>query len=101
MRTERSLDDAIDRWNPSTPPPRDVTLLALYEQRIVRRLGDNRPLGAAVARLAPGTADDIAARRDLATLAGSSPPLRRSPRVGAPPPATRLLAWYREAERRF
>jgi hypothetical protein len=101
VRTERALDAAIDRWDPSTKPPRDVTLLALYEQRIIRRLGEDHRLGRSVVKLDPAAADDVAARRDLVALAASSPPLRTAPRVGAAPPASRLLAWYREAQRRF
>ena len=48
VRTEHSLDDAIDRWNTTTKPPRDVTLLALYEQRIIRLLGERPKLARAV-----------------------------------------------------
>ena len=33
------LHAAIAGWNKNTPPPRDVTLLALYVQRAVRLLG--------------------------------------------------------------
>ena len=99
--TERALDAAIDRWDPSTTPPRDVTLLALHEQRIIRRLAQDERLAATVVKLDPAASDDVAARRDLATLAASSPPLRAPPRVGAAPPASRLLVWYREAQRRF
>jgi len=100
-QTERSLDAAIDRWNTSAPPPRDVTLLALYEQRILRTLGTNRPLAAAVVRLDPAAADDVAARAALTQLAASSPPLRAAPRVGPAPAPDRLLGWYREAQTRF
>jgi membrane-bound lytic murein transglycosylase B len=99
--TERSLNAAVDRWDKSAPPPRDVTLLALYEQRILRKLGNNRPLARAVVRLDPAAADDVAARTDLVSLAAHSPPLQAAPRVGAAPPADRLRAWYREAQARF
>jgi hypothetical protein len=78
-----------------------VTLLALYEQRILRTLGNDRRLALAVVRLYPPAAGDIAARTDLAALAGRSPPLRAAPRVGKPPPAARLRAWYRQAQARF
>ncbi len=99
--TERSLNIAIARWDASAPPPRDVTLLALYEQRIFHTLGSKRRLARAVVKLDPAAADDVAARADLASLAGRSPPLRAAPRVGAAPPAARLRAWYRAAQARF
>jgi membrane-bound lytic murein transglycosylase B len=98
---ERSLNAAIDRWDTSAPPPRDVTLLALYEQRIFHTLGNNRRLALAVVKLDPAAADDVAARTDLASLAERSPPLQAAPRVGTAPPAQRLRAWYREAQARF
>jgi hypothetical protein len=99
--TERSLNAAIDRWDTSAPPPRAVTLLALYEQRIFRMLGNNRRLALALVKLDPAAAGDVAARTDLASLAEGSAPLRAAPRVGAAPPADRLHAWYREAQARF
>jgi membrane-bound lytic murein transglycosylase B len=43
----------------------------------------------------------VLARRDLERLAAGSPPLRARIRVARPPAASRLLAWYREGERRF
>lgn len=100
-QTERSLNTAIDRWNKAKPPPREVTLLALYEQRMIRVLGESPRLARAVVRLDPAVADDVAARVDLGRLVSSGPAPRTSPKVGPPPPATRLLGWYREAERRF
>jgi hypothetical protein len=99
--TERSLNAAIDRWDRSAPPPRDVTLLALYDQRIFRTLGNNPRLALAVVKLDPAAAGDVAARTDLASLAERSAPLQAAPRVGAAPPADRLRAWYREAQARF
>ena len=101
VQTERSLDDALDGWDTSTAAPRAVTLLALYQQRILRRLGTSPALARAVVRLDPAARDDVAARADLSRLAASSPPLRATPRVGPAPPAGRLLAWYREAQARF
>ena len=100
-KTDRSLDAAIDRWNTSAPPPRDVSLLALYEQRIFRMLGGNRRLARAVVKLDPAAADDVAARTALASLAAGSAPLAAAPRIAAAPPADRLRAWYREAQARF
>lgn len=100
-QTERSLDRAIDRWDKASPPPRDVTLLALYEQRMIRVLGERPSLARAVVALGWSATDDVAARVDLRTLVASAPVPRSSPRVGAPPPAAQLLAWYREGQRRF
>jgi soluble lytic murein transglycosylase-like protein len=99
--TERSLNAAIDHWDTSTRPPLGIALLALYEQRIVRRLGAEPRLARAVVRLDPAARDDVAARSGLASLAAHSPPLRSVPRVGAAPPAARLRAWYGEAQARF
>jgi membrane-bound lytic murein transglycosylase B len=101
VRTEQALDAAIDRWDTAKPPPRDVTFLALYEQRLIRRAGSDPRLGRAVVRRDPAAADDVTARADLMRLAAGSPPLRAPPRTGRPAPADRLLAWYREAQARF
>ena len=100
-RTERSLNTAIDRWDKSAPPPRTVTLLALYEQRIFHTLGNDRRLARAVVKLDPAAAGDVAARRDLASLSGRSPALQAAPRVGPAPRAGRLRAWYGQAQTRF
>jgi membrane-bound lytic murein transglycosylase B len=100
-QTERLLDGAIDRWDKVAAVPRDVTLLALYEQRIIRVLGERPKLARAVVQLDPAVADDVAARVDLKTLVASGPVPRASPSVGPAPPPARLLGWYREAQRRF
>jgi membrane-bound lytic murein transglycosylase B len=78
-----------------------VTLLALYEQRLIRRAGADPRLGQAVVRRDKTAGDDVAARSDLARLAAASPPLRSLPRTGPAAPADRLLTWYREAQARF
>jgi membrane-bound lytic murein transglycosylase B len=100
-QTEQALDAAIDRWDKSAQPPRDVTLLALYEQRIVRLLANNHRLARSVGKRFPGIATDVAARDDLARLAATAPLPHAKPRLGPAPPADRLLGWYREAQRRF
>jgi membrane-bound lytic murein transglycosylase B len=100
-QTEHSLNRAIDRWDKSTSPSREVTLLALYEQRIIRVLGERPKLARAVVKLDPAVADDVAARVKLGTLVASGPAPRARPKVGPARPAARLLAWYREAQRRF
>jgi membrane-bound lytic murein transglycosylase B len=101
QQTEHSLNNAIDRWDKTAAAPRDVTLLALYDQRIIRALGERPALARAVVKLDPAAKDDVAARVDLKTLVASGPPLRTTPKVGAAPPAAKLLGWYREAQRRF
>jgi membrane-bound lytic murein transglycosylase B len=88
---------ADERGYASTHDPR----LARDRQQLLRALGRNAALSAAVVRLAPGERDDVAAREALQRLSGQSPPLRGRIRVGAAPPAAKLLAWYRGAERRF
>jgi soluble lytic murein transglycosylase-like protein len=101
QQTEQTLDAAIDRWDKSTPPPHDVTLLALYEQRIVRLLATNPRLARSVGKRFPAIANDVAARNDLARLTATAPLLHARPHLGPAPPADRLLGWYREAQRRF
>jgi soluble lytic murein transglycosylase-like protein len=101
QQTDRSLSVAIDRWNKVARPPRDVTLLALYEQRMIRVLGERPALARGVVKTYPAAKDDVAARVDLRALVGSGPVPRATPNVGAAPPAARLLALYREAQRRF
>ena len=98
---ERALTPAILHWHGRGPIPRDVTLLALDRQRLIRRLGFSPHTGAAVVRLRPAERDDVAARTDLVRLAEQSPPLRARIRIGPAAPPLRLLAWYREAQRRF
>ena len=99
-QTERRLDAAIDAWDVSQPPPRTVTLLALYEQRIVRMLAAQPALAARVTERVPAVKADVAAIADLLQLAhGSQRPA--TVRIAAPAPASRLLAWYRAAQRRF
>ncbi len=98
---DQALASAIDRWNKNDPPPRDVTLLALFRQRALRALAVDRPLARTVVRRDPALATDVAAHRDLAKLAAEGPVPRSAPRVGSAQPPLRLLAWYRAAERRF
>jgi soluble lytic murein transglycosylase-like protein len=98
---ERALRPAILRWGGRGPVPRDVTLLALDRQRLIRDLGFSSRSAAAVVRLRPAERDDVDARTDLVRLARQSPPLRTRIRIGRAAPPLRLLAWYREAQRRF
>jgi membrane-bound lytic murein transglycosylase B len=87
-------------------PPGDVTLLALDQQRLYRLMRSNPSLGhkalaAVPARLRANAHDNFAAGRSLARLAPRTPPRRVKLRTGPPAAPARLLAWYREAERRF
>jgi soluble lytic murein transglycosylase-like protein len=100
QQTERRLDAAIGSWDVSRPPPRDVTLLALYEQRIVRLLATQPRLAEHVTEQVPAVEADVAAIRELMQLAHGSP-RPAAVHIGSPPPAGRLLAWYRAAQRRF
>jgi soluble lytic murein transglycosylase-like protein len=98
-RTTRSLDAAIDGWDKSPPAPRDVTLLALHQQRVLRLLAREPALAARVLRRYPAARDDVTARAELYRLA--TPTRRVAIRTGRPEPPLRLLRWYREAQRRF
>jgi membrane-bound lytic murein transglycosylase B len=98
---ERALDTAIDKWNTTRPPTREVTLRALYEQRVVRALSAEPKRARIVLRLAPSLRDDVAARVDLRRLAAKGPRTPGNVRLGGAPPAARLVQWYRAAQQRF
>jgi soluble lytic murein transglycosylase-like protein len=107
MDTTASLHDAIEAWRTSgapSPAPGNLVLLALYQQRLTRVLSASPSLArSTLPRLPPKlrafVADVVAAHRELVTI---TPPLRiRTPRVGAAAPASKLLSYYHEAERRF
>src|SRR4051812_49058383 len=91
-QTERRLDGAIGEWDVSQPPPRAVTLLALYEQRIVRMLAAQPDLAARVTGRVPAVKADVVAIGELMQLAHGSP-RPSTVRIGTPAPAGRLLAW--------
>jgi excisionase family DNA binding protein len=82
-------------------PTRAVTLLALYEQRIIRLLALDAPLAQPALRLDPSVRDEVVAARELARLAARGPKRRNGLRVGPAPPAQRLLSWYQAAQHRF
>jgi len=106
--TTTALYEAIDRWrstgDPRGPAPREVTLLALHQQRMHLLLTSRPGLARRVLpRLSAGLARDlrttIRARRGLARL---TPPVpQRRFRTGPALPAGVLLDHYREAQRRF
>ncbi len=108
--TTRALRSEIERWrregDPAAgPPPEAVTLLALRQQRIHRRIAAARRLGDRVLALLPAAVagearDTVAARRALIAIPPSG---NRRPRIRAaePEPADRLRAHYAAAQRRF
>jgi Transglycosylase SLT domain len=106
--THTALADAVERWRTdgdlgAYPPPRDVTLWALHQQRIHLILTARPALARQVLPLLP---DDpaaharatIRARRGLGEI---TPPTPGRYRTGPPEPPRRLLTHYREAQRRF
>jgi membrane-bound lytic murein transglycosylase B len=107
--TQRALDSAVDEWrsagNPSSgPPPRDVTLYALDQQRVHLFLADHPRLAKRVLARLPGRVAaharaSVRARRELAPLA--TPQARRIWKTGPPEPAGALLDHYQQAQRRF
>jgi membrane-bound lytic murein transglycosylase B len=87
-------------------PPPGVTLLALDQQRIYMLMRSNPELGdkalaTVPAPLRAGARDNFAAGQSLARLAPRTPPRQVKLRTGPAAAPGRLLAWYREAERRF
>jgi hypothetical protein len=106
--THAALASAIDRWRTdgdlgAHPPPREVTLWALHQQRIHLLLTSRPALGRRVlARLPRGPAVHLRAtfraRRGLGKI---TPPTPGRYRTGPPAPPRELLAHYRKAQRRF
>ncbi len=101
---------AIASWtsegDPSAwPPPLEVVLLTLYEQRIDRVLAAHPKLaGRVLARVSHRTAVETASNvRAGAALLEHSTPLPEVPdfRIRKPEPADVLLGYFREAEERF
>jgi membrane-bound lytic murein transglycosylase B len=103
--TTRRLRDALGRWDPADRAPKDVTLLALHHQRILRRMASHRALGdATLARLprdVRGEArDSVLARRRLDAIPRSPGRIPRV-RIAAAAPAAKLRRFYAVAQRRF
>jgi membrane-bound lytic murein transglycosylase B len=104
--TKTDLARAIDAWRAGgqSQTPNDVTLDALYDQRIEFLLAARPQLELATLRRVPaaiarGVRTNLAAKRELWRLTPVT--RRRRFRTGpALPPAT-LLRYYREGERRF
>jgi soluble lytic murein transglycosylase-like protein len=102
--TTRDLSAAVDRWRASGArrAPQDVTLGALYQQRIVILLSEQRPLATAVLRRISDPRplrNELLARRELGEL--SRPRPLSAFRSGSAEPAQRLRGYYLEAQRRF
>lgn len=107
--TSRGLRDAVERWRSEGDPargstPRDVTLLALHQQRMYILLGRREALAERVRGRLRGSllaeaGDVVAARRALERL--NQPTRRVRFRTGPALPPDALLAIYRRAERRF
>jgi soluble lytic murein transglycosylase-like protein len=100
--TGHDLAAAIDRWQPRTGRvPRDVTLYALYQQRILLLLSERPKLASAVFARLPASPlrSEIFARRELGRL--SRPRPLKAFRTGAAEPSAQLRRYYLEAQRRF
>jgi Transglycosylase SLT domain len=106
--THAALAAAVDRWRTegdlrAHPPPREVTLWALDQQRIHLLLTARPALAREVLPRLPRAAAaharaTIRARRGLGEI---TPPTPGRYRTGPPEPPRRLLSHYRKAQRRF
>jgi hypothetical protein len=106
--THAALAQAIDGWRSEGdlgehPPPRDVTLWALHQQRIHLLLTGRGRLAERVlehlpAKPARHLRATFRARRGLGKI---TPPTPGRYRTGPPEPPRTLLAHYRKAQRRF
>lgn len=106
VNTKAELGNAVDDWvaRGDPRPSSDVTLDALYDQRIELLLAGNPGLARVILRLVPAgiarqVQTNLAAKRELWRLT----PLthRRRFRTGPALPAPTLLRYYHEAERRL
>jgi hypothetical protein len=102
--------EAIDRWieegDPSTwPPPGDVELLALFQQRIYRTLARDPTLARRVLGRLPASVrwEAEANVSAVSALLATVRPVKSVHviRTQRPEPAGVLLGWFREAEERF
>jgi membrane-bound lytic murein transglycosylase B len=75
--------------------------VARDRQLVIRTLAGDAKAAKAVEKLAPGERDDLEARRDLNRLSAQSPAQVGGVRVGPARPASKLLSFYQEAQRRF
>jgi membrane-bound lytic murein transglycosylase B len=108
-QTDASLRAAIDEWRaggdpPQAQPPQSVLDLAAVLQDDARYLAEHPNLTAGVLPLVPGPlAAELrrltTAERDLMRLSRGS--RHRKLKVGAPPPLSDLVSFYREAQSRY
>jgi soluble lytic murein transglycosylase-like protein len=102
LRTDEvALTLSIRRWNGVGPAPRQVMVLAIDRERLLRRVALSKKTSDAVMRIAPDEIDDVKAERDLLKLHQSTPPQKGALELRPAPAAGKLLSWYREAEARF
>jgi membrane-bound lytic murein transglycosylase B len=106
VETKADLAQAIDAWRASGDPrpSTEVTLEALYDQRIELLLAGRADLARTTLRLVPaGVArvirTNVNAKRELWRLTPVTH--RRRFRTGPALPAARLIRYYGEAQRRF
>jgi soluble lytic murein transglycosylase-like protein len=108
--TTRALREAVDRWiaggdTDQWPPPQDVELLSLYQERIYRTLGKNAKLATATVRRLPSSLQPGArANSDAASqLLSLTRPISKPTtfRTRDPKPAALLLGYFKEAQRKF
>jgi soluble lytic murein transglycosylase-like protein len=108
-QTDSALRSAIDGWRaggdpPSSAPPQDVLDQAAAIQDDARYLASHQNLNRQVIPLLSGAlAGEITrlttAQRDLLRLSAGA--RHRKLKVGAPPPFSDLLGFYREAHQRY
>ena len=108
-QTDSALRSAIDDWRaggdpPSVAPPQEVLDQAAALQDDVRYLGEHPSLNARVTPLLAGPLAAqmrrlTAAERDLLRLSHGA--RHRHLEVGAPPPLSDLIGFYREAQQRY
>ena len=79
----------------------EFVAVARDRQLLIRTLARNAKEAAAVLKLAPGERDDLEAGRDLNELSAESPPQVGGVSVGPARQASKVLSFYREAQRRF
>jgi hypothetical protein len=98
---EAALRTAITAWNGNGPTPAAVMQLTVDRAGLIRQIARSKKTATEVERLDPAEADDVKAERDLLTLGRSTPPPKGPIKLKPAPPATKLVAWYQEAQERF
>lgn len=107
--TTASLEAAVDEWRAAEQPrpPRELRLWALHQQRLYLALGlapqhfAEGVLARLPAEMRAVAREVIRARRALVRLTPPTTLPLSAFRTGPPEPPDRLLAHYREGERRF